>query len=121
MRKWSRKKGIPISKEWDDFSNFHYYCMSNGWTEDLSICLGTLGRPGEGVYEPGNIYFVKPGTQTSIVHSMEWSFRSPDGSIHTFTNLSEFSRDNGLIPEAMRNIYIGKGSEHRGWSRAQSS
>ena len=44
------------------------------------------------------------------------SLKSPEGETVTFTNVSKFCRDNGLIRSRINDVLSGRFKQHRGWS-----
>lgn len=50
------------------------------------------------------------------VHSKQWSFRSPQGVVHTFINLNEFCRNNNLTATLMKYVVSGRQRHHKGWT-----
>lgn len=46
---------------------------------------------------------------------IERIFISPDGEIHTTTNMAELCRKYGLYISGMSNVWLGKASHHKGW------
>jgi len=46
-----------------------------------------------------------------------YSVLSPEGELHTGTNLFEFCREHGLNQSAMSRVVAGKRPRHKGWTR----
>jgi len=48
----------------------------------------------------------------------EYSLVNPNGEKFTFNNISEFSKENNLIPSLITLVLNNKRSHHKGWTRA---
>ena len=47
----------------------------------------------------------------------KFSFKSPDGERFDIYNLNKFCRERGLNSGCMGNVYMGKATNHKGWTK----
>lgn len=47
------------------------------------------------------------------------SFKSPDGTVYTVTNVAQLCKEHGLNGSNMYNVFTGRASNHRGWTKVK--
>lgn len=101
--RWHRYggRGIKVCKEWDDYSAFRSWAMSNGYNDDLTIDRIDSG----GDYEPNNCRWATQREQQNNRSTNR--FLECDGTRHT---MAEWARISGVKSSTIW------ARLHNGWS-----
>lgn len=70
-----------------------------------------------------NNYLIKIKNSMKIMgekHAKEYSFYSPENKLIKFKNLAKFARENGLNPQSLKQVAMGKLKSNKGWSLAKT-
>lgn len=122
-------KGVRVCQEWDDFRNFMRWSFENGYYEQVKdgIKKGKLSIDrinSNGNYEPNNCRWIL-FEENAIKSCKENPTRyytyfgtDPDGRVHVFENITEFSKKHGLDRSIITKICRKEKhyNTHKGWT-----
>ena len=72
---------------------------------------------GNKVYSPTTCKFVLPKDNSVKANAKHYTFLSPKGVVTKVYNLTQFSKENGLLQSDMCAVNKGKRKSSKGWTR----
>jgi hypothetical protein len=99
-------RGITVCKEWDEFSNFRDWALSNGYADNLTLDRIDVN----GNYEPSNCRWVTQKEQMRNVRCNVYATYKGETKL-----LIEWAEETGIGYNTLRSRYL-----RRGWSIEKS-
>ena len=108
--------GCTVDAEWHSFQNFAEWFTTN-FTEGMHIDKDIIEK-GNTIYGPSKCKFVTQAANNLATHVKSWKFLDPDGNVHEFCNLTEFSKQHNLSKNHMSSVHSGNRPHHKQWRKA---
>jgi hypothetical protein len=114
----STYKGCTVDSEWCNFQVFaewyHNNYPTNGGKYELDKDIKIKGNK---VYGPDTCLFVSHKDNAVKARAIHFKVVSPNGTILTGYNVSQFCRENNLSQGHLTNVINGKKKHHKGYTR----
>jgi len=105
-------RGIRVCEEWNKFTNFYNWSMSNGYEDHLTIERINVN----GNYEPNNCeWIVRQKQNGNTRKNKEFKAISPNGETFLSKNIREFSRTHKLDRGEVSKCLSNNRDTYNGW------
>ena len=104
-----------VNGNWDTYEEFKKDALAAGWSKSNRLYICRNGDTGD--YNPDNARFDTQQSNSEEERSKYYIFINPQGEKTLIYNLEKFCRNNDVTKSAMRAVFAGTKTHHKGWTK----